>query len=125
MAAVSGPRCPPSKSASFSRASCLSARENTASIKPDGGSRFFADGNRWQLHLPDQRGDLRHLLGLQLRPFFELLLESSVELLVNVELRLGRPVVRIFDRATKRVERLVEHVRESEVALGTLHVHLD
>ena len=43
----------------------------------------------------------------------------------NLELRLRRPIVGVFDGAAKGIERLIQHVRKSEIALRPFHVHLD
>src|SRR5262249_10308475 len=86
---------------------------------------LFRDDEGWQVRLLNQFGYLGDIFLLDLRPFFQLLVELAAQHLERFELRLGWLIIARLDQVAKCIEPLVQHVRESQVRFRSLHVYLN
>src|SRR5437867_2621906 len=71
---------------------------------------------RGQIKLFDHGADFWHVVGFDLRPFFQLFVELAAEQLKRVQLRLRRLILADINDVTKTVEALVQHVREGQIS---------
>src|SRR5215471_19235928 len=76
---------------------------------------LFRDDERRQVRFPNQFAHLSDIFLLDLRPFFQLLVELAAQCLGDFELRLGWFIIARLNHVAKCIETLVQHVRESEV----------
>ena len=76
---------------------------------------LFRDDQCGQVRLLNQFAHLGDIFLLDLRPFFQLLVELAAQRLERFELRLGWLIIARLNQVAKCIEPLVQHVRESQV----------